>query len=321
MSQIVKVANLHVSYRGAEIPAVSDVSYSVESSECLAIVGESGSGKSTTALATMKLLDPNAQISASEVRVGDFDILSAKNSELLKIRRDFIGTVFQDPSSNWNPSRKIGDQLLQPFPKSDRSGLESLLIEYMEQVGIDRAKDRLALYPYNLSGGMLQRAMIAGALLGEPKLLIADEPTSALDVTVQADLLRLLSQLQRSKSLSMIIISHNLAVVSQVSTRVLVMFAGTVVESGNTADVLKNPKHPYTRNLIASIPGMQKRRKIPLVTVKNNKIPLSGCRYASRCRYAQDLCSITKPELREFQGQQVACHRIEEIELEQVNHQ
>jgi oligopeptide/dipeptide ABC transporter ATP-binding protein len=318
MSEIVKVSNLHVAYRGAEIPAVSDVSYSVESSECLAIVGESGSGKSTTALATMKLLDPNAEMSATEVRVGGFDILSAKGSELLKIRRDFIGTVFQDPASNWNPSRRIGDQLLQPFPKSERNGLQDLLIEYMEQVGIDRAKDRLALYPYNLSGGMLQRAMIAGALLGEPRLLIADEPTSALDVTVQADLLRLLSELQRSKSLSMIIISHNLAVVSQVSTRVLVMFAGTVVESGSTSDVLSKPKHPYTRNLIASIPGMQKERKIPLQTVKNNKIPLAGCRYASRCGYARDLCSMTKPELREFHGVQVACHRIEEIELEKA---
>lgn len=319
MNRIVEVSSLSVRYPGSEIPAVSDVSYYVEASECLAIVGESGSGKSTTALATMKLLDPSAEMIAAEVRVGEHDILKAKGSELLSIRRDFIGTVFQDPSSNWNPSRKIGTQLLQPFPKRDRSELRSLLIENMEQVGIDRAKERLSLYPYNLSGGMLQRAMIAGALLGDPRLLIADEPTSALDVTVQADLLRLLSQLQRGKALSMIIISHNLPVVTQVSNRVLVMFAGTIVESGKTSEVLSNPRHPYTKNLIASIPGMEKKRKTPLHTSPDAKITLAGCRYASRCAFAQDLCANVKPELRSYRGSQVACHFAEQIESEVVN--
>lgn len=319
MSRIVNVASLNVCYPGSDIPAVSDVSYFVDDAECLAIVGESGSGKSTTALATMKLLDPSAEMSATEVQVGGFDILATKGSELLKIRRDFIGTVFQDPSSNWNPSRKIGVQLLQPFPKKERENLEILLIDYMEQVGIDRARDRLALYPNNMSGGMLQRAMIAGALLGDPKLLIADEPTSALDVTVQADLLRLLAQLQKDRSLSMIIISHNLAVVAQVSTRVLVMFAGTIVESGKTSEVLSHPRHPYTKNLIASIPGMQKQRKVPLHTNKNTKILLSGCRYSSRCSYAQSICSTVKPELRLHEGSQVACHFVEQIEEDLVN--
>jgi len=312
------VESLSVSYRGNHIPALSNVSFALEDAECLGIVGESGSGKSTAALAVMGLLGRNAELSANSIKVGSCDVLKARKKALLSLRRSFVGVVFQDPSASWNPSRKIVDQLLQPFPRKDHQHLREKLIGYMEQVGIEKAQERIGVYPHNLSGGMLQRIMIAGALLSEPQLLIADEPTSALDVTVQADLLGLLSHLQRQRSLSMLMISHNLAVVAKISNRVLVMYAGTIVEAGPTKNVLLRPMHPYTKSLLASVPGVEKERKKPLDTTVSALVALSGCPYSSRCVSAIDICHTRKPELREIQGAQVACHRAEELESNSV---
>lgn len=309
MTPILSVEDLRVSYRGASKPAVSNISLEVGASECLAIVGESGSGKTTTALSLLRLLGPVAEITAKSISLADHDFLNASNDELRTYRRDLIGTVFQDPSANWNPTRPIGAQVLQPYPKSEHDQRRVELISFMERVGIDRAAQRVDQYPHNLSGGMLQRAMIAGALLGNPKLLVADEPTSALDVTVQADLIQLLKELTIERSLSMLLISHNLLVVSRIASRVIVMYSGNVIEEGATDDILKSPRHPYTINLISSIPSVNKRRKIPLYTAVSKGKATTGCPYASRCPIAIDVCRKEDPALSLVADRKVACHR------------
>ena len=312
MNPILSVESLRVLYRGAAKPAVADISFSIGESECLAIVGESGSGKTTTALALLRLLGPIADISAERITLAGQDFLHATANDLRTFRRDLIGTVFQDPTANWNPARRIGAQVIQPFPREEHEARRAEFIGYMERVGIDRASVRIDQYPHNLSGGMLQRAMIAGALLGNPRLLVADEPTSALDVTVQADLIGLLKDLTKERNLSMLLISHNLAVVSQIATQVIVMYSGNVVEMGRTEDVLNNPKHPYTINLISSIPSTTKQRKTPLYTAVSNGTATQGCPYANRCPIAIDLCASTMPALVSGAKSSVACHRHEE---------
>lgn len=312
MNPILRVHSLQVHYRGAPRPAVADISFEIGQSECLAIVGESGSGKTTTAMALLRLLGPVAEISANAITLADQDFLNATPSELRAFRRDLIGTVFQDPTANWNPARTIGAQVIQPFPREEHEERRNEFISYMERVGIDRANLRIDQYPHNLSGGMLQRAMIAGALLGDPRLLVADEPTSALDVTVQADLISLLKDLAEERKLSMLLISHNLAVVSQIASKVIVMYSGHVVETGTTEQVLNDPKHPYTINLISSIPSTKKARKVPLYTAISKGSASHGCPYANRCPIAIDPCHSTMPTLTSDISGSVACHRHEE---------
>lgn len=312
MNPVLDVQSLRVHYRGAPKPAVSEISFQIGESESLAIVGESGSGKTTTAMAILRLLGPIAEISAEKIELSDKDFLNASPTDLRSFRRDLIGTVFQDPTANWNPARKIGAQVIQPFPRDEHEERRSEFISYMERVGIDRAHLRIDQYPHNLSGGMLQRAMIAGALLGNPRLLVADEPTSALDVTVQADLIALLKDLTAERKLSMLLISHNLAVVSQIATKVIVMYSGNVVETGSTESVLRNPRHPYTINLISSIPTAKKARKIPLYTAVAKGTASTGCPYANRCPIAVEICHSQVPSLQATAENSVACHRHEE---------
>lgn len=312
MNPVLSVESLRVHYRGAPKPAVANISFDIGRSESLAIVGESGSGKTTTAMALLRLLGPIAEISAKKISLADQDFLNASDDDLRTFRRDLIGTVFQDPTANWNPARRIGAQVIQPFPKEEHEARRAEFISYMERVGIDRAALRIDQYPHNLSGGMLQRAMIAGALLGNPRLLVADEPTSALDVTVQADLISLLKDLTIERELSMLLISHNLAVVSQIATSVIVMYSGHVIEMGKTKDVLENPRHPYTINLISSIPSTKKTRKVPLYTAVAKGTATEGCPYSNRCPIAIDRCREVMPDLINTAEGTVACHRATE---------
>jgi len=317
MGAVLSVDSLRVHYHGTERPAVSDISFDIQESESLAIVGESGSGKTTTAMALLRLLGPVADISAKRLVLAGQDFLNATPGELRSFRRDLIGTVFQDPTANWNHARRIGDQVVQPFARDEHEKRRVEFIDYMERVGIDRASVRIDQYPHNLSGGMLQRAMIAGALLGSPRLLVADEPTSALDVTVQADLISLLKDLIREHQLSLLLISHNLAVVSQIATRLIVMYSGSVVEAGPTKDILENPRHPYTINLISSIPSVKRARKVPLYTTRSQGTSATGCAYASRCPIAIDTCKSLVPALSPNPNsglgpRMVACHRHDE---------
>jgi len=207
----------------------------------------------------------------------------------------------------------VGTQLLDAFPKTERELKRSKLIEYMENVGIDKASQVVDMYPFMLSGGMMQRAMIAGSLLSNPALLIADEPTSALDVTVQADLLLLLSELRREHGLAMLLVSHNLAVVSQIAQRTLVMYSGEIVEEGPTSTLINAPKHPYTVNLIRSMPSMEQERKVKLYTNEVRNSSSDGCNYANRCPLVIPRCNSEKPKLELVQGVSVACHRTSEV--------
>lgn len=310
---LLSVKNLNVSYFGSQSKAVNDVSFEIEPATCLAIVGESGSGKSTTALAISRLLEGTAHTDASEIFFEGYDILQASKKEMRNLRRQRIGTVFQDPIASWNLSRRVGTQLLDAFPKSERQSKKNKLIEYMENVGIDKASQVVDMYPFMLSGGMMQRAMIAGSLLGNPTLLIADEPTSALDVTVQADLLLLLSELRREHGLAMLLVSHNLAVVSQIAQRTLVMYSGEIVEEGPTSTLINSPKHPYTVNLIRSMPSMDQERKVKLYTNEVHNISSEGCNYANRCPLVIPRCDTEKPKLELVQGVNVACHRTSKV--------
>ena len=310
---LLSVKNLNVSYFGSKSMAVNGVTFEIEPATCLAIVGESGSGKSTTALAISRLLDGTAHTNASKILFEGIDILNASKNEMRNLRRQRIGIVFQDPIASWNLSRRVGKQLLDTFPKSERELKRNKLIEYMENVGIDKASQVVDMYPFMLSGGMMQRAMIAGSLLGNPALLIADEPTSALDVTVQADLLLLLRELRREYGLAMLLVSHNLPVVSQIAQRTLVMYAGEIVEEGPTSTLINSPKHPYTVNLIRSMPSMDQERKVKLYTNEIHNISSEGCNYANRCPLMIPLCNSDKPKLELIQGVKVACHRTSEV--------
>ncbi len=313
ITPLLSVKNLNVSYLGSKLKAVNDVSFGIEPATCLAIVGESGSGKSTTALAISRLLEGTAQSDASEILFEGNDILRFSKKEMRNLRHQRIGTVFQDPIASWNLSRKVGTQLLDAFPKTERELKRSKLIEYMENVGIDKASQVVDMYPFMLSGGMMQRAMIAGSLLSNPALLIADEPTSALDVTVQADLLLLLSELRREHGLAMLLVSHNLAVVSQIAQRTLVMYSGEIVEEGPTSTLINAPKHPYTVNLIRSMPSMDQERKVKLYTNEVRNSSSDGCNYANRCPLVIPRCNSEKPKLELVQGVSVACHRTSEV--------
>jgi len=313
-SPLLIVNELNVTYGDNLHAAVSNVSFEVARAASMAIVGESGSGKSTLALSLIRLLGPNAKLSADTIVFDGTNIMSATKSQLRKIRRDQIGTVFQDPFSSWNPSRTVGTQLLDAFPKSSHESVRETLIDYMEVVGIDRAASRLDDYPYRFSGGLLQRAMIAGALLGNPSLLIADEPTSALDVTVQAELLNLLDDLQHERGLALLLISHNIAVVSKISEKTMVMYAGELVEESSTIDLLTHPKHPYTVNLLSSTPTMSQKRKIPLFAISNKGPSDQGCVYSSKCSIAIAQCKIEKPPLIILGSTRVACHRSNEVD-------
>jgi ABC-type dipeptide/oligopeptide/nickel transport system ATPase component len=297
---LLSVKNLEVTYFSSPTSAVKGISFDIQPASCLAIVGESGSGKSTTALAIARLLVNSADTKASAILFEGNDILEASKKELRKLRKNRIGIVFQDPIASWNLSRKVGTQLLDAFEKSERAERREKLISYMGKVGIDKASEVIDMYPYMLSGGMMQRAMIAGALLGNPALLIADEPTSALDVTVQADLLNLLSELRKEQGLAMLLVSHNLAVVNQIAERTVVMYSGEIIEEGPTSTLINSAKHPYTVN-------------VTLYTNEIRNASSQGCVYANRCPLVIPLCNSQKPVLQLIGETKVACHRHAEV--------
>ncbi len=262
MSGLLEVESLSVTYHGTAVPAVQGVSFALNSGACTAFVGETGSGKTTSVLAAVRLVD-SADVQAESLRFEGADLLSRTPRELRSLRRSRIGMVFQDPSASWNPTRSIAAQLITGSRKGRPEMLERLL-ELCNRVGIRSASRRVHSYPHQLSGGMLQRFMIAGALLHGPVLLVADEPTSALDVSVQAELLDLLDELRTERDLGVLLVSHDLGVVAKMATEVLVLFRGAVVETGPVAQIVGAPQHPYTQSLLASTIGMNSRRKTRL---------------------------------------------------------
>jgi peptide/nickel transport system ATP-binding protein len=299
------------------VKAVDGISYDVYRGRALGIVGESGSGKSVSSLTVMGLTrQSNARISG-QVTFEGRDLLKASDAELRQIRGNDIAMIFQDPLSSLHPYYKVGWQLIEAIrvhnPSTSKQAARQRAIELLDMVDIPEPSARVNAYPHEFSGGMRQRAMIAMALANNPKLLIADEPTTALDVTVQAGILRLLDRLRRESGLSVIMITHDLGVLSSIADHVSVFYAGRIVESGPTRELLAEPRHPYTRALLDALPhpeaeGRAELQAIPGLPPSPRRRP-SGCAFHPRCAYANDLSREQVPPLRPVsETRKLACH-------------
>ncbi|MFJ4919653.1 ABC transporter ATP-binding protein [Streptomyces sp. NPDC088725] len=315
---LLDVRDLQVDFhtRDGVAKAVNGVSYSVDAGETLAVLGESGSGKSVTAQAIMGILDvPPGRIAGGEVLFKGRDLLKLKEDERRKIRGAEMAMIFQDALSSLNPVLSVGDQLGEMFTVHrgmSRKAAKAKSIELMERVRIPAAKERVGDYPHQFSGGMRQRIMIAMALALEPSLIIADEPTTALDVTVQAQVMELLADLQRELNMGLILITHDLGVVADVADKIAVMYAGRIVETAPVHDIYQAPAHPYTRGLLDSIPRLdQKGRELYAIKgLPPNLLHIPpGCAFNPRCPLAQDICRTDVPPLFEVsETRRSACY-------------
>ena len=303
------------------LTAVDGVSFSVKAGRTLGIVGESGCGKSVTALSIMRLLpQPMGQIASGQIRLEGKDIVSLPIEEMHKIRGGRIGMIFQEPMTALNPVHTIGRQLSEVFllhVTEDPKVAWSKGITMLEKVGIPAPAERMHEYPHQLSGGMRQRIVIAMALACEPSVVIADEPTTALDVTIQAQILELMQQLQRDLGIAIVLITHDLGVVAETCDDVVVMYAGRVAESGPVEQIFNHPSHPYTRGLLSSIPRLSTPRKAKLPVIEGMVPSLAdlpvGCRFQNRCPHREDKCA-EHPALEEVAPQHAcACHRWREL--------
>ena len=306
MSALLTVNDLKVSFNTEDgiVHAVEGISYEVEPGKTLGIVGESGSGKTVGTLTIMGLTRAaNTQISGQAIFDGE-DLLSASERQMRAIRGDEIAMIFQDPLSSLHPFFTIGAQLveaIQVHNKVSKAAARTRSADLLTMVGLSDAHQRLSSYPHEFSGGMRQRVMIAMALANEPRLLIADEPTTALDVTVQAQILELIADLQAQTGTAMIIITHDLGVVAEVADEIAVMYAGRIVERASAAELFANPQHPYTRGLLDSIPRLDRDRSIGLDPIAGRPpsliAPPSGCAFHPRCPRAFDRCQAELPPL------------------------
>ena len=283
------------------VVAVDGVDFSVERNKTLGIVGESGCGKSVTALSVMQLLPrPAGNILGGSIQFKDRELVEATPDVMVDVRGDEIGMIFQEPMTALNPVQKIGRQVSEVFilhKKMDKAAAREASIDILEKVGIPSPEIRIDEYPHQLSGGMRQRVMIAMALGCKPDLLIADEPTTALDVTVQAQILKLISDLQAEMGMAVILITHDLGVIAETCDEVVVMYGGRIVERAPVLELFANPQHAYTKGLLRSIPRLDRERKTKLPTIEGNvpsldKMP-SGCRFSTRADIEHDEASIT----------------------------
>ena len=305
------------------LQAVDGVSLEIKEGKTLGLVGESGSGKSVTASSILRLVpDPPGKITAGSIRLEGRDILKMRREDLPEIRGNEVAMIFQDPMTSLNPvftvEKQLGEVLRLRFGM-DRKAARVRAIEMLDVVGIADPDDRLGSYPHELSGGMKQRVMIAMALLSKPKLLIADEPTTALDVTIQAQILHLIRELQRESGTSVLFITHDMGVIAQMCDEVAVMYAGRIVEEGDVRDVFERSLHPYTKGLLRSLPKPGTARKSELMTIEGTVPslfdPPDYCRFADRCwkrkslpEADQRVCYTVDPALRPLRTGSVACH-------------
>ncbi|MER7552410.1 MULTISPECIES: ABC transporter ATP-binding protein [Streptomyces] len=315
---LLEVRDLHVEFHTREgvAKAVNGVNYSVAEGETLAVLGESGSGKSVTAQAIMGILDmPPGKIAGGEILFKDQDLLKLKPEERRRIRGQEMAMIFQDALSSLNPVLTVGQQLGEMFVVHrgmSHKDAKAKAVELMDRVRIPAAKERVGNYPHQFSGGMRQRIMIAMAMALEPSLIIADEPTTALDVTVQAQVMELLAELQRELNMGLILITHDLGVVADVADKIAVMYAGRIVETAPVHDIYKAPAHPYTKGLLQSIPRLDQKGR-ELYAIKGlppnlTRIP-PGCAFNPRCPMARDVCRSDVPPLYEVDEQRrSACH-------------
>ncbi len=322
-SRLLEVENLWVEFRTREgiAKVINGVTYHVGAGETLAVLGESGSGKSVTAQTIMGILDtPPGFVTGGQVRFHGKDMLKMSSEERRRIRGEGIAMIFQDALSSLNPVFTVGFQVAEQFRirrGMSRKEAKKRAIEMLDLVKIPNAKDRINDYPHQFSGGMRQRVMIAMSLALDPEVLIADEPTTALDVTVQAQIMDLLAELQRERQMGLILITHDLGVVADVADRISVMYAGRIVEEASVHDLYAGPGHPYTQGLLESIPRVDEKGQ-QLRTIKGLppsllRIP-SGCPFHPRCPKNQPICQEKQPALLQFgHGRASACHFAEEL--------
>ena len=322
--QLLSVEDLHVEFRTREgaAKAINGVSFTLDEGETLAILGESGSGKSVTAQAIMGIIDsPPGFVTGGKVLYRGADLLAMPEIQRQKTRGPDLSMIFQDALSSLNPVFPVGWQIAEMFRihrGMNRRDAEERAVALMERVRIPAARERVKAYPHQFSGGMRQRIMIAMAIALDPAVLIADEPTTALDVTVQAQIMDLLKELQTESNMGLILITHDLGVVADVADRIAVMYAGRLVETSDVFRIYANPAHPYTKGLLDSIPRLDEKgavlRAIGGLPPNLLHIP-PGCAFNPRCRYAADICRTGEPpELREIrQGRFSACHFAEEV--------
>ncbi len=313
---LLEVSHLFTSFFSdkGEIRAVEDVSFAIHPGQTLALVGESGCGKSVTALSIMQLLDYPGEVVSGKIVFKGRDLLTLPNEEIRKVRGKHISMVFQEPMTSLNPVFTIGDQIgevLEIHTTWSKQEIRTEVIRLLEKVHIPSAEQRIDQYPHEMSGGMKQRVMIAMALACQPDLLIADEPTTALDVTIQAQILELLKELQEEMGMAILLITHNLGVVAQFAQDVIVMYASRIVERANVETLFAHPSHPYTRALLRSLPkpGVRDTRLASIPgTVPSPLVYPKGCHFSTRCPEILDCCANEEPPLIEIEpGHESVC--------------
>ena len=312
---LLEIGRLSVEFGSTDMPlrAASDVSFTVDAGEVVGIVGESGSGKSVSALAVMGLIDAPGRVHAERLAFAGRDLQRMPERERRSLLGGDMAMIFQDPMTSLNPSFTVAFQLMETIALHEggsRKARRARALQLLKDVEIPDAERRLAAFPHQLSGGMSQRVMLAMAIACNPRLLIADEPTTALDVTVQAQMLALLARLQKERGMALVLITHDLGVVSEVAHRVLVMYAGQVVESASAEDLFAQPRHPYTEALLASLPERNagKRRLASLAgTVPGAFDRPAGCLLSPRCPYVRERCRVERPELFEVDASRARC--------------
>lgn len=307
MEKILEVKDLNVSFHtyAGEVKAVRGVNFHLNKGETLAIVGESGCGKTVTAKAILRLLKtPPAEIKPnSQILFSGEDVVKMDKKRLLSYRGEDVSMIFQDPMTSLNPTMTVGKQIIESLKihkGMNKKGAEQESIRLLKLVNIPNAEQRVKQYPHELSGGMRQRVMIAIALSCNPKILLADEPTTALDVTIQAQIIDLLSELKDKFDTSIILVTHDLGVVANFADRIQVMYAGSIIETGIKEEIFYNSQHPYTWALLNSVPSIDKKNKEELYSLGGTPpdliLPLQGCPFASRCEHAMEICKERRPE-------------------------
>lgn len=319
MPHLLDIQDLEVKFalRTGDITAIDGISFTLDKGETLGIVGESGAGKSVTGFSIINLISKPGFISQGRIFFNGEKISSFSDAQMRQIRGNKISMIFQDPMMTLNPVFTIGTQMIETLlahKKISKAEAKKIALQKLEKVYIPSPEKRLGQYPHELSGGMRQRIIIAIALLTDPELIIADEPTTALDVTIQAEIMDLLQELCTVDNMALILITHDLAVVSQVTKKIAVMYAGKIIESGPTNEIILNPQHPYTKGLIKSIPGAIKPgedlMQIPGMMPTLSEIP-PGCSFNPRCNEKIEICETKIPDPRETDsGTRVSCHLI-----------
>jgi peptide/nickel transport system ATP-binding protein len=322
--KLLEISNLRTYFftEAGVVKALDGMSLEVNKGQAVGLVGESGSGKSVTAQSVLRIVPRPGRIVEGSVRFEGEELLSKSDDEMRKLRGPKMAIVFQDPTTSLNPVFTVGRQLtdiLTLHRDLTKEAASKRALSLLEHVGIQEPENRLNAYPHELSGGMKQRVAIARALSCEPTLLFADEPTTNLDVTIQAQVLELLKQLQKELNMTMVMITHDMGIIADMTERVTVLYAGKVMEVADTSTLFKSPKHPYTEALLKAVPSVKQTRALEVIpgNIPNLIEPPSGCVFHPRCKYAKDICMKQEPPLEKVEeGHHVACHLWRELKLE-----